>query len=286
VARRHHLSSRLRRTQSSKSRRVRASGDGALLSIIAARCCADDCGDSAGHDSGDSESAPYGYVLDIPRHPLHLCACGWNRADGCGSDAPVRVENAFRESSQRLEYELRRLNYDIAGTVFRPAIAALTSLVPATQILFGSDSPVSDARRNPDEHRHLAANSKEHRFEVKCLIASDLVHLAMRRYARPESFSKACSFSHSDLRLRFMAGTRVQGPRHVGCSREPAVARPKWQTAWRRLRSPCSRNEPSRWTAEASVAPPAHPVRPTALHSRSLDEVVRGPDDTFPLEVP
>lgn len=40
-----------------------------------------------------------------------------------------------------LEYELRRLYYDIAGTAFRPAIAALTNLVPATQILFGSDSP-------------------------------------------------------------------------------------------------------------------------------------------------
>ncbi len=40
-----------------------------------------------------------------------------------------------------IEYELRRLHYDIAGTAFRPAIAALTSLVPTTQILFGSDNP-------------------------------------------------------------------------------------------------------------------------------------------------
>ena len=38
-------------------------------------------------------------------------------------------------------YELRRLHYDIAGTAYRPAIAALTSLVPTTQILFGSDNP-------------------------------------------------------------------------------------------------------------------------------------------------
>lgn len=40
-----------------------------------------------------------------------------------------------------IEYELRRLHYDIAGTAYRPAIAALTSLVPTTQILFGSDHP-------------------------------------------------------------------------------------------------------------------------------------------------
>ena len=32
-------------------------------------------------------------------------------------------------------------NYNIAGTAYRPAIAALTSLVPTTQILFGSDNP-------------------------------------------------------------------------------------------------------------------------------------------------
>ena len=40
-----------------------------------------------------------------------------------------------------IECELKRLHYDIAGTAFRPAIAALTSLVPTTQILFGSDNP-------------------------------------------------------------------------------------------------------------------------------------------------
>ena len=40
-----------------------------------------------------------------------------------------------------IEYELKRLYYDLAGTAYRPAIAALTSLVPTTQILFGSDHP-------------------------------------------------------------------------------------------------------------------------------------------------
>jgi predicted TIM-barrel fold metal-dependent hydrolase len=34
-----------------------------------------------------------------------------------------------------IEFELKRLYYDIAGTAYRPAIAALTSLVPTTQAM-------------------------------------------------------------------------------------------------------------------------------------------------------
>jgi 6-methylsalicylate decarboxylase len=40
-----------------------------------------------------------------------------------------------------IEYELRRLYFDLAGTAHPPAIAALTRLVSTTQILFGSDNP-------------------------------------------------------------------------------------------------------------------------------------------------
>lgn len=40
-----------------------------------------------------------------------------------------------------IRHELSRLYYDIAGTAFAPAMAALTSLVPTTQILLGSDNP-------------------------------------------------------------------------------------------------------------------------------------------------
>src|SRR5262249_56551158 len=40
-----------------------------------------------------------------------------------------------------IEYELRRLYYDIAGTASRPAIAALTSLVATPQIPFGTSPP-------------------------------------------------------------------------------------------------------------------------------------------------
>lgn len=40
-----------------------------------------------------------------------------------------------------IDYEIRRQFFDIAGTAFRPAIAALRSMVPTSQILFGSDNP-------------------------------------------------------------------------------------------------------------------------------------------------
>lgn len=50
-------------------------------------------------------------------------------------------KNIAEKAPNGIEYELKRLFYDIAGTAYRPAIAALTSLVPTTQILFGSDNP-------------------------------------------------------------------------------------------------------------------------------------------------
>jgi 6-methylsalicylate decarboxylase len=50
-------------------------------------------------------------------------------------------KNIAEKAPNGIEYELKRLYYDIAGTAYRPAIAALTSLVPTTQILFGSDHP-------------------------------------------------------------------------------------------------------------------------------------------------
>jgi predicted TIM-barrel fold metal-dependent hydrolase len=50
-------------------------------------------------------------------------------------------KNIAEKAPNGIEYELKRLYYDIAGTTYRPAIAALTSLVPMTHILFGSDNP-------------------------------------------------------------------------------------------------------------------------------------------------
>jgi predicted TIM-barrel fold metal-dependent hydrolase len=66
-----------------------------------------------------------------------------------GGSVPITVvrmhqyapKNIAEKIPNGIEYELKRLHYDIAGTAYRSAIAALTSLVPSTQILFGSDNP-------------------------------------------------------------------------------------------------------------------------------------------------
>ena len=60
-----------------------------------------------------------------------------------------------------IEYELRRLYYDIAGTAYRPAIAALTSFVPTTQILFGSDHPFIPLAETAEAVLHLGFSVRE-----------------------------------------------------------------------------------------------------------------------------
>lgn len=45
----------------------------------------------------------------------------------------------------RIDAELRRLYYDVAASAYPPAIAALRALVPATQMLLGTDFPYAPA---------------------------------------------------------------------------------------------------------------------------------------------
>jgi predicted TIM-barrel fold metal-dependent hydrolase len=63
--------------------------------------------------------------------------------------------NLAEKAPKGIEYELRRLYYDIADTAFAPAIAALTSLVPTTQILFGSDNPYAPVAKTVRRMRQL-----------------------------------------------------------------------------------------------------------------------------------
>ena len=80
-----------------------------------------------------------------------------------GGGVPMMVDRMHqygpRDAGEKLpngiEYELRRLYYDIAGTAYRPAIAALTSLIPASQILFGSDHPFIPLFETAEGVKHL-----------------------------------------------------------------------------------------------------------------------------------
>jgi 6-methylsalicylate decarboxylase len=60
-----------------------------------------------------------------------------------------------------IESELRRLYYDIAGTAYRPAIAALTSLIPTSQILFGSDNPFIPLAETAEGVKHLDFSAED-----------------------------------------------------------------------------------------------------------------------------
>jgi hypothetical protein len=62
-----------------------------------------------------------------------------------------------------IDYELARLYYDIAGTAYPPAIAALTKLVPVTQILFGSDNPFVPLREAARRMNQLGLQAAERR---------------------------------------------------------------------------------------------------------------------------
>jgi 6-methylsalicylate decarboxylase len=69
--------------------------------------------------------------------------------------------NIAGKAPNGIEYELRRLYYDIAGTAYPPAIAALTSLVPATQILFGSDHPFVPIAETAEGMRQLGLSADD-----------------------------------------------------------------------------------------------------------------------------
>lgn len=64
-------------------------------------------------------------------------------------------KNIVEKAPNGIEYELKRLYYDIAGTAYRPAMAALTSLIPATHILFGSDDPFVPLATTAEGMQHV-----------------------------------------------------------------------------------------------------------------------------------
>ena len=89
-------------------------------------------------------------------------------------------------SPQGIEFEIRRHYYDIAATAYPPAIAALRSLVPATQVLFGTDCPFVPAESTADGLRKLGFSGKERRA-----IGRDNA-LSLLRQADQESMPYRC----------------------------------------------------------------------------------------------
>jgi predicted TIM-barrel fold metal-dependent hydrolase len=60
-----------------------------------------------------------------------------------------------------VDYELKRLYYDIAVSGYRPAVAALTGLIPINQILFGSDFPYRPLGESADSMPQLGLSETD-----------------------------------------------------------------------------------------------------------------------------
>ena len=70
-------------------------------------------------------------------------------------------KNLQATAPEGIEHELARLHFDIADTAYRPAVAAITSLVPTSQILFGSDNPYAPAENTVRRMRQLGLSDAE-----------------------------------------------------------------------------------------------------------------------------
>jgi predicted TIM-barrel fold metal-dependent hydrolase len=86
-----------------------------------------------------------------------------------GGDVPMVMgrlhdyapKNIAETAPDGIDYELARLYYDIAGTAYPPAIAALTKLVPVSQILFGSDNPFVPLQETARRMKELGLSAAE-----------------------------------------------------------------------------------------------------------------------------
>lgn len=70
-------------------------------------------------------------------------------------------ENLSTLAPHGIEEELGRHYYDLAGTANRPAVAAITSIVPISQILMGSDNPYISVLDTARDLRSLGLSSAD-----------------------------------------------------------------------------------------------------------------------------
>jgi predicted TIM-barrel fold metal-dependent hydrolase len=70
-------------------------------------------------------------------------------------------KNLQATAPEGIERELTRLHFDIASAAYRPAIAALTNLVPISQIVFGSDNPYTAAEKTANHLTQLGLTDSQ-----------------------------------------------------------------------------------------------------------------------------
>jgi predicted TIM-barrel fold metal-dependent hydrolase len=90
------------------------------------------------------------YTGTLARYPevrFIFCHAGGTLPMVYGRMLQVPPKNLAERAPHGIDYELRKLYFDVAATAIRPAMAALTSLVPISQILLGTDHPYVPAEK-------------------------------------------------------------------------------------------------------------------------------------------
>ena len=72
-----------------------------------------------------------------------------------------RTKDLPQKAPSGIEYELKRLYYEVANSANRSAMAALTNLIPTSQILFGTDYPPVPIGVTAVGLTHLGLSSEE-----------------------------------------------------------------------------------------------------------------------------
>jgi len=117
--------------------------------------------------------SPVEYMFDTTRAVISLLVNGtlarmrdtrflFSHAGGTIPMLAGRIANALKGrkdiaeiAADGIDAELRKLHYDTANSFYAPTLAALTSYVPDTQILFGTDFPYLTIGQNLDGLRKL-----------------------------------------------------------------------------------------------------------------------------------
>lgn len=123
--------------------------------------------------------SPVEYMFDTTRAVVSLLVNGtlakmkdlrflFSHAGGTIPMVAGRIANALRGrkdiaeiAPEGIDAELKKLHYDTANSFYPPTIAALTSYVPDTQILFGTDFPYLTIGQNLDGLRKLGLGAAQ-----------------------------------------------------------------------------------------------------------------------------